>query len=121
MIRLEDITSYKLASEISDYVWNMVDRWPILAKKTIGDQLIRSTDSIAANIAEAEGRYFKKDKMRFLYQARGSLFESYHWIERSNKRKLINDTQYEHITKVLKQLPKEINFLISNISKNLQR
>ncbi len=57
-------------------MWKLVNSWPNLAKNTLGNQLIRSTDSIAANIVKAEGRHFKKDKMRFYYQARGSLIET---------------------------------------------
>ncbi len=76
MLDLEKISSYTLSSELSDYIWTIVERWNITAKKTIGDQFIRSTDSIAANIAEGEGRYYKKDKIKFFIQARGSNFEA---------------------------------------------
>ena len=77
-IRLEDLTSYRIASELSDFVWNIVVRWDWLAKTTVGSQFIRSTDSIAANIAEGFGRYHKKDKIKFYFNARGSMFEAEH-------------------------------------------
>ena len=78
-------------------------------------------DSIAANIAEAEGRYFKKDKMRFLYQARGSLIETIHWVNKADERKLLTEIQYRKIMEKLKLLPKEVNYLIANISRNLKK
>lgn len=121
MIELEQITAYKLASELSDTVWRLVVKWPYLAKKTIGEQLIRSIDSVAGNIAEAEGRYFKRDKMKFLYYSRGSLYESAHWIEKAKARKLLTDKQYANIMLILKKLPKEINYLIANFARNLKR
>lgn len=121
MIKLENITSYKIASELSDNIWSFVLKWPILAQKTIGEQLIRSIDSVAANIAEAEGRFFKKDKMKFLYQARGSLYESAHWVEKSKSRNLLTKSEYSEIIENLRLLPKQINFLIANISKNLTK
>lgn len=95
--------------------------WSITAKRTIGDQWIRSTDSISANIAEGEGRFFKKDKMKFFYQARGSLFESAHWTQKAKERELITEVEYLEIMFLLKKLPKEINSLILGASRNLKR
>lgn len=47
--------------EIGEKVWKIVNAWDYFAKDTIGKQLIRSTDSIAANISEGFGRYHYKD------------------------------------------------------------
>jgi four helix bundle protein len=121
MIQAEKITAYQISSSLSDKVWLIVIKWQILAQKTIGEQLIRSTDSIAANIIEAEGRYFKKDKIKFYYQARGSVYESAHWVEKAFIRMLILKSDYEEIMTELRKLPREINYLISNTSKNLKR
>lgn len=121
MIKLTDIVAYKTASELDKIIWEVVIRWPILAQKTIGDQWIRSVDSISANIAEGEGRYFKKDKMKFFYQARGSLYESIHWAEKAKERKLISDKEFKQVMALLARLPREINSLISGVSRNLKR
>jgi four helix bundle protein len=121
MIKAEKITAYKISSELSDEVWSLVVTWSILAQKTIGEQLIRSTDSVAANIIEGEGRYFKKDKIKFFYQARGSLYEAAHWVEKARKRVLISEKDYIKLMSEFRKLPKEINYLISNIAKNLKK
>jgi len=76
---------------------------------------------VAANIAEAEGRYFKKDKIRFLYQARGSLTETIHWINMAKDRKLLTHVEARTVDNLVGQLPFELNSLISSISKNLKR
>ena len=47
MKKLDKIRAYKIASDSSDYVWEIVNKWPILAQKTIGSQWIDSLDSIA--------------------------------------------------------------------------
>lgn len=44
-------------------------------KYGLQDQLIRTSRSVTANIAEGFGRYHFKDSIRFLMQARGSLYE----------------------------------------------
>ncbi len=43
---------YKLAEKLADEIWNIVIKWDALAKDTVGKQIIRSADSIGANIAE---------------------------------------------------------------------
>ena len=75
-IELEDLYIFKLADELSDYVWDVVQKWDWFAKKTLGDQYVRAADSVAANIAEGYGRYFFGEYVVFLYYARGSLSET---------------------------------------------
>ncbi|MEK7107405.1 MAG: four helix bundle protein [Patescibacteria group bacterium] len=117
ILPLEELTAYKLADELSDYVWNIVDKWEYFAKKTIGDQFVRAVDSTGANIAESYGRYFFNDSILFLYYSRGSCFESTFWAKKALKRGLITNDQSLIINDYLGRLPKEINMLIK-IKKN---
>lgn len=87
--------------------------WDYLAKDTLGKQMIRSVDSISANIAEGYGRYHKKDKEKFYYNARGSVYESIDWLHKAKLRKLVTEEEYQEIYKILSELPKQINGLIS--------
>lgn len=66
-MKLEDLQVYQLSLEIGEKVWKIVNTWDYFAKDTIGKQLIRSADSIAANISEGFGRYHFKDSKRFYY------------------------------------------------------
>jgi four helix bundle protein len=65
-----------------------VDQW------TVGVQLVRSADSVGANIAEAFGRGTPRDEQRFLLFARGSAHETQHWIERAVARSLLAGDEY---------------------------
>ena len=52
---------------------------PLLPKEErfdLTDQIRRSSKSVAANIAEGNGRFYYMDNVRFCYNARGSLDES---------------------------------------------
>lgn len=118
--KLEDISAYRIASELSDYVWEIVLKWDWLAKRTLGSQFINSTDSISGNIAEGYGRYHKKDKIKFFYNSRASVFESAHWCKRAFKRKLISNKENEHILTRLRKLPKEVNTLIKITAEKLK-
>jgi four helix bundle protein len=54
---LENLRIYKISMELGERIWNIVLQWDYLAVDTVGKQLIRSADSIAANISEGFGRY----------------------------------------------------------------
>lgn len=111
-LKLNHISSYKISTELSDFVWTVVLKWGWFEKKTMGDQFVRSIDSIAANIAEGFGRYHKKDKQKFYYNARASVYEAIFWSSKAFKRKLVQEKDYVFIINTLYNLPKEINALI---------
>ncbi|MBV6626640.1 MAG: four helix bundle protein [Rivularia sp. (in: Bacteria)] len=85
----ENLRVFQLAEKLADYVWNIVIFWNQLATDTVGKQIIRSADSIGANIAEGSGRYNFKDNLRFVKIARGSLHETRYWLRRAYSRKLL--------------------------------
>ena len=70
----------------------------------LGIQLVRATDSIGANIAEAYGRRGDMDQRRLLYIARGSAYEAEHWIDRAASRSLISDGFAPRINEVIRLL-----------------
>lgn len=111
-LKLNDISAYKIAFHLSNYIWKIVVKWDYFSKKTIGDQFVRSTDSISSNIAEGFGRYNKKDKIRFYRYSFGSLKESFDWNEKSKVRKLLKSKEYNYIFTELQKLLKELHSLI---------
>lgn len=111
-LTLNDISAYKISFQLSNYVWDVIEKWDFFKKKTVGDQFVRAVDSISANIAEGFGRYHKKDKIHFYKISYGSLTESLDWNEKAKTRNLLSDEEYNYILSGLKNLPKEINHLI---------
>jgi four helix bundle protein len=73
---LEEFKTYQLSMELGEKVWDCVMRWNQFEKDTIGKQLVRACDSIAANLSEGFGRYHFKEAKNFGYYSRGSLYES---------------------------------------------
>ena len=120
-LKLDDIKAYIIASELSDYIWEIVSKWNWFDKRTLGSQWVDATDSISGNIAEGFGRYHKKDKQKFYYNARGSVYESAHWTKKAYERKLIDGEQRNYILRELDRLPKEINFLIKITEEKLEK
>jgi four helix bundle protein len=83
-------------------------------KKIIGDQFITSTDSVGANIAEGYGRFHFLDKVKFYYNSRGSLMESFeHWLNLMKERKMISDIEHEEFYSIAKDLQIKLNNLIT--------
>src|SRR5207244_5468297 len=97
----EELRVYCLSESLADSVWFMVIKWGILARDTIGKQIIRSADSVGANIAEGYGRGSFQDNRRFIRMARGSLYETRHWLRRCFKRKLLTKLQIQQLKPLL--------------------
>ena len=119
-LTLNDISAYRTAFNLSNYVWDIVVDWDFFAKDTVGKQFVKAVDSISANIAEGFGRYSKKDKVRFYRYSFGSLKECFDWNEKSKIRKLIKQEQYDYIFLELNKLPKEINSWIKYTNEKLK-
>jgi len=75
-VKLDELRVYQLAMEIGDLVWDIVQKWDYFSKDTLGKQLVKSADSIAANLSEGFGRYYFREARQFGYYARGSLSET---------------------------------------------
>lgn len=118
-LKLNDIAAYKIAFNLSNYVWDIVNSWDWFAKKTVGIQFVTAIDSISANIAEGFGRYGKKDKCKFYYYSFGSVKEGLDWNEKSKIRKLLKLEQYQHILAELMSLPLEVHHLIKFTNEKL--
>src|SRR3989338_11202851 len=96
-LKLNNVSAYKKAFNLSNYVWDIILTWNILARDTIGKQFVRAIDSISANIAEGFGRYTKKDKINFYRISFASIKESLDWNEKAKVRKLVSQEQYARI------------------------
>jgi four helix bundle protein len=115
MVKLEDLQVYQLSMEIAERIWKIVVEWDYLAKETIGKQLIKAADSMAANLSEGFGRYFYKENKQFCYYSRGSLFETKTWLKKAQLRDLIDDQKFIHLNKDLDTIAIKLNNYINTI------
>jgi four helix bundle protein len=115
---LSELKIYNISIEVAEEIWQIVMLWDNFAKDTIGKQIVRSADSIAANISEGYGRYHFKESKHFLYYSRGSLYETRTWLTKSYRRKLINQEIYDKLVKEIKDLSVKLNNYIKSIGKS---
>ncbi len=119
-LQLNDIESYKIAFHLSNYIWDIISEWEWFAKKTLGSQFVNAADSISANIAEGFGRYHKKDKIKFYRYSQGSIKECFDWNEKSRKRKLIEEKEYQYIIEQLQKIDPALRRLIKFTDEKLK-
>ena len=105
--------AFKKTEQLCDEIWGIVAGWDGFSKDTIGKQLVRGVDSIGANLAEGDGRYHFKEKLRFYYIARGSLKETCYWLRRARNRQLLTPEQTAHLLNRIQSVHRWINSLIA--------
>jgi four helix bundle protein len=103
---------------ITDIIWDVLIKWNYLEQDTVGKQLIRSADSIGANIAEGYGRFHYKENKSFLYDSRGRAYETKFCLNKVYKRILITSEIHKQLNKLLKTHTKSLNAFIKTIGNN---
>ncbi|HLG35003.1 MAG TPA: four helix bundle protein [Bacteroidia bacterium] len=71
-----DLEVWKEARKFRNNIFLIAKDFPKEEKYKIVDQIIRSSRSVSANIAEGYGRFHYQENIQFCRQARGSLTET---------------------------------------------
>ncbi len=114
----ENLRVYKLSEELADAIWEIVLQWNTFAKDTVGRQIVRSADSIGANIAEGTGRHNFQDNQRFVKIAQGSLNETQHFLRRAFKRKLLVPADVKKLKPLVDNLAPQLNSYLKSIGRD---
>lgn len=116
---LDRLEVFQLSKKLSKIAWKIFENLDWKIKKIIGDQFIESTDSTGANIAEGYGRFHYLDRIKFLYNARGSLLESKYWFDLLIDRKIITQSELKsEYIRIYNELIPKLNGLINSIYKS---
>lgn len=113
----ENLRIYQLSEDLADMIWRIVEKWNHFERNTVGKQIVRSADSIEANIAEGAGRYTFKENKRFSHISRGSLYETKYWLRRAYTRNLLSKDQIDEIKPLLDELAPKLNAYINSLNK----
>jgi four helix bundle protein len=121
-IELKNLEVYQLSRKLSAIAWQIFSRMDFMDKKHIGDQFLRSVDSVGANIAEGYGRYHYLDKVRFYYNSRASHYEAFtHWLELMLEREKVSNAEFISISETALKLQVKLNNFISSTTKNARK
>src|SRR6476620_4738885 len=113
----EKLRVYQLAEKLADRIWKIVIKWEYFPRITIGKQIVTAADGVGSNIAEGTGRGSIQDNRRFIKIARGSLYETKHWLRRSYKRQLLTETDVNELKPIINELLPKLNAYYRSVDK----
>ena len=119
-MKLEELQVYQLSMDMGEKVWDIVDKWNYFQKDTVGKQLIRAADSVAANLSEGFGRFHYKEAKNFSYYSRGSLYETKTWLTKAYNRKLISKDEFQNFQNEFNNIGVKLNNYIKSIGKKAE-
>jgi len=114
-MELEELRVYNLSMELGEIIYQTVEKWSYFDKDTLGKQIVRSADSVAANISEGYGRYFYKETIKFAYYSRGSLFETKTHAQKAFNRNMMNESDHTKVVDMVEQIGKMLNSYINSL------
>jgi four helix bundle protein len=109
-----DLDIYRLAEGLSDMIWEGFDLWPEKVWRTVGYPVIRSADSIAANLAQGYGRYSPGDRKVFYRCARGSFEGTKAWLGKLIRRKVLEEEEVPKYTDIVNELGPKLNAFLNS-------
>ena len=117
---IEDLILYQKAVCLTDLIFPIAEKWSYFYQITNGTQLVRTADSIPANISEGYGRFYFKDSKSFYYYARGSLYETRTHLTLARNRNLISKEKADELLKLSDELLRILNGYINSIGHSNQ-
>jgi four helix bundle protein len=116
----EDLQVWQRAVEFAKMVLDITGTMNIGRKHyRIIEQLESASTSIALNIAEGQGRYSKREFLRFLYIARGSLYETLTLLIIFNRNNWLADKQLLEMKNFAHEIGKMLSGLINAIKQSI--
>ncbi len=116
----ERLRVYQLSEDLADRIWKIVVKWDHFAKATIGEQIVDAVDSVGSNIAEGTGRGSLQDNRRFVRIARGSLYETKHWLRRAFRRHLLTEQEVCDLKPLVDELLPTLNGYVRSLDRTLE-
>lgn len=118
----KDLEVWKKGRELRKEVSAIVKSFPIEEKYKLIDQMIRSSRSVTANIAEGYGRFHYQENIQFCRHSRGSLTELQdHFTVALDEGYISTETENEFDNKIeecIRMLNGYIRFLTNSKQSN---
>ena len=110
-----DLEIYQLSYKLAIDIFNMSKSFPTSEKYSLTDQMVRSTRSISANIAEDFGRRTHPSEFeKFLVYSAGSLEKSKVWLNFAKDCQYLTSEQFDLIYSNTDEIGAKIHKLYVN-------
>jgi four helix bundle protein len=110
----EKLLVYQKAIDFADAVCQETEGFT-RGYRFLVDQLNRAALSIAANIAEGNGRFTKPDRKNFFGIARGSVQECVPLFELARRRNLLSEDRHLRLKANLEEISRMLSGLINGL------
>lgn len=117
-MNFNDLNIWRKSHELSLELYNLTKTFPKSELFGITSQIQRASTSISANIAEGFGRKGNKEFIQFLYQAKGSLYETQNFLFFTKDIGYINQTKFDYLFQEYETLAKMLNSFITKVKQN---
>lgn len=115
-----DLKIWQGASQLTREIYIVTRKFPKSEVYGLTDQMRRASASVGANIAEGFGRYYQKEKIRFLYNARGSLTEVQNFIYIAKDLDYLDKESAEKLLDLSENIARSTNAFIKKIKESEQ-
>jgi len=116
-MELQQLEVWIKSRTLRNSVSELSQKFPSEEKYGLTDQIIRSSRSISANIAEGHGRYHFQENIQYCRQARGSLTETFDHLTVAFDEKYLGKQEFDRLSNEIEILTKMINGYISYLKK----
>lgn len=110
----EKLLGYQKAVNFADAICQQTEQFS-RGYGFLVDQLNRAAVSIAANIAEGNGRFTKPDRKHFFGIARGSVQECVPLLELALRRQLLDSVDHADLKSNLEEISRMLSGLINGL------
>ena len=112
-----DLEVWQQAKKLVIAVYGITKGFPREELFSLTDQLKRAANSVCANIAEGFSRYHRKDKIKFYYNARGSVSEVKSHIFVAKELNYLSSEVADGIVLQYDSVNKMLNGMINSLSR----
>lgn len=106
---------WKEAMSFAKGIYKCTSEFPDTETYGLISQMRRASTSIGQNIAEGKGRDTDKDFVRFLYNARGSLYEVVSCLEIAEELEYLSEKRSKELEGKAEQIHRMISGLIEKL------
>ncbi|HEY1270683.1 MAG TPA: four helix bundle protein [Terriglobales bacterium] len=120
MAHFKDLIAWQKAMDLVATVYNVTELFPRRETYSLCDQIRRAAVSVPSNIAEGQAHFNRREFLRYLRHARGSLAEVETQFLIAEKLKYISGQQSREFSDKVDELSRILSGLVNSLKKQLQ-
>jgi four helix bundle protein len=113
----EEMPVWQKAMDLAVKIHSLTERLPRKEDYGLTSQIRDSGLSVPGNISEGFGRKHTNDKLKFYYNARGSLGETKSHLIYGHRVGYLTSAEFRECSNLIREIWEELNFLINSLYK----